>query len=72
MLAYALTGLNVPLGRSGISSTHVFATTRRTLGGAARDGESPVGESSKPWERPREYHPTREIGWETGTTTFQG
>ena len=46
--------------------------SRRTLGGAAREGESPVGERDWSRARSRKYHRARETRWEVGTTTFQG
>ena len=46
--------------------------SRRTLGGAVGEGESPVGEGAGRRDRVREYHRARGIRWEAGTPTFQG
>jgi hypothetical protein len=49
------------------------SATRTPLEGATAGGESPVGDAWGAGVRvEREYHPTRGIGWETGSTTAQG
>ena len=60
------------MGESSSCLTREDRFRRRTLGGAVGEGESPVVEGSGPEQGNRQYHPTREIGWEAGTTTFQG
>ena len=46
--------------------------SRKVLGKPDREGEIPVSETEKPWERHPEYGGARETLPETGSTTIQG
>ncbi len=67
-------GVERPVGRGRPVPHRVSkcAPSRRTLGGAARDGESPVDGRGAPRGQAREYHRARETRWEAGATTLQG
>ena len=55
--------------RDGVTKFHL---SRRSLEGATKEGDSPVGEKIETSACVLEYHGTREILWEAGGTTLQG
>jgi hypothetical protein len=59
---------------SGVPTARLAASLNRTaLERPTGGGESPVGDGGRAGLiEEREYHPTRGIGWEAGSTTTQG
>ena len=74
MRACVVAGLQDVSGAAslGLEELQTSFLAEGSLGRAAEDGDSPVGERNETPEADPKYHGARETLWEVGGTTLQG